>query len=167
MKRSLILLTAVIVMILGVTSNSEEQTDHEFRVQVSVSSKDDSFEGLVKSYINRELRSLRDVEIVYSNPQWKLSILAMPLSLKSGYKTGLALSIVVLPKFDNQLLTWPIPEDARRFITLMTSGLYHYPGHLLYTGSNDDLRKLCDEIVADFDTDYLEKARKSLKKYTR
>ena len=164
MKRSLILLTAVIVMTLGVTTNSEEQTDHKFRVQVSVSSKDDSFEGLVKSYINRELRSLRDVEIVYRNPRWKLSIVALEDFTKSGRKMGVTLSTVILRRFDNQFLLSTLPENYRRLASLQTSGLYDHYDQWVNGGSNDDLRTICNEIVAKFDTRYLEKVRKSLRK---
>ena len=166
MKRSLILLTAVLAMTLGVITNSEEQTERQFRVQVSVSSKDDSFEGLVTSYINRELRSLRDVEIVYRDPEWKLSIVALEISTKSGYKTGVGLSTVVLRRFDNQSLVSLLPENSRGFVRLGTSNLYDDFDHWINIDSDDNLREICNKIVANFDADHLEKKRK-LRQYTR
>ena len=165
MKRSLILLTAVLAMTLGVITNAEEQIDHKFRVQVFVSSgKDDSFKGLVTSYINRELRSLRDVEIVYRDPEWKLSIAALEISTKSGYKTGAALSTVVLRRFDNQSLVSLLPENSRGFVRLGTSNLYDDFDHWVNIDSDDNLREICNKIVAKFDTRYLEKKRESLRR---
>lgn len=41
------------------------------------------------------------------------------------------------------------------------SPTYYYLDHWLSVGPTDDLRKLCSEIVADFDTKYLEKSRKA------
>ena len=163
MKRLLILLIAVATMTLGVITISEEQTGNRFRVQVNVAGKE-SIKGLVTSYINRELRSLRDVEIVYNNPDWELDIVALEVFTESSRKIiGVALSTIILRKFNHQFLVRLLPKSYRETVTHQTSGLYNFPGHNLRMGATDDLREICNEIVADFDTDYLEKERKSKK----
>lgn len=165
MKRLLILLIAVVAFTLVITATSQEQPDPRFRVQVSVSA-DENIKGLITSYINRELRGLRDVEIVYKNPKWLLQVVALETSTKGGYKSGVALSIVVLEKFDNGLLKSRIHEtDQKDLVDSVTSNLYSVPYHGLRVGSEDDLRSICDGIVADFDTKHLEEARRLFEEY--
>ena len=161
LNRPLILLMVVATMTLGAITNSEEQTEHRFRVQLFVSGHD-SIKGLVTSYINRELRSLRDVEIVYNNSDWELRIVAMETT-SNGRKIGVALSTVTLQMFNYQFLAQLLPENYRKTVTRHTSDLQHYRRMSLSLGPDDDLRILCNEIVAEFDADYLEKERKSKK----
>ena len=107
---------------------------------------------------------MRDVEIVYSNPDWELSIVAMEVFTKGERKIGLALSTVVLRRFQNQSrLELFISGKYKEILTVLTSDLHSFEGHWLNIGSNDDLRKTCTDIVADFDADYLEKERNSKK----
>lgn len=164
MKRLLILLIAVVAFTLVITATSQEQPDPRFRVQVSVSA-DENIKGLITSYINRELRGLRDVEIVYKNPRWLLQVVALEITTKGGYKSGVALSIVVLEQFDNSLLKALMHETNQKdLVDLVTSNLYSVPDHWLRIGSEDNLRSICDGIVADFDTKHLEEARRLLRR---
>jgi thiaminase len=85
----------------------------------------------------------------------------MEVSTKGGYKSGIVLSVVILSKFSNQFLSTLVSDSYRKVVEKMTSNLYYYPDHWVRTGSTEDLRKLCSEIVADFDTKYLEESRKT------
>ena len=164
MKRLLIFLIAVVAFTLVITATSQEQPDPRFRVQVSVSANE-NIKGLITSYINRELRSLRDVEIVDKDPRWRLAVVALETSTKGGYKSGVALSIVVLEKFDNSSLKSLISETYKKdLVVLLTSNLYSASYHELRVGSEDDLRSICDGIVADFDTKHLEESRRLLRR---
>lgn len=164
MKRLFILLIAVVAFTLVITATSQEQPDPRFRVQVSVSANE-NIKGLITSYINRELRGLRDVEIVYKNPRWLLQVVALEISTKGGYKSGVALSIVVLEQFDNSYLKSRMRETyEKNLVDLVTSNLYSVPNHWLRIGSEDDLRSICDGIVADFDTKHLEESRRLLRR---
>lgn len=186
MKRLLIFLIAVVAFTLGVTATSQHpaelaqdpfldglddvtatsqhSAEHRFRVQVGVTA-DENIKGLITSYINRELRSLRDVEIVDKDPRWLLEVIAVEISTKGGYKSGVALSIVVLEKFDNSYLKSLMRETYEKdLVVLLTSNLYAVLNHWLRVGSHDDLRSICDGIVADFDTKHLEESRRSLRR---
>lgn len=88
-------------------------------------------------------------------------MLAMEVSTKGGYKTGIVLSVVILSKFNNQFLSTFASDSYKETVGKMTSNLYYYPDHWLRTGSNEDLKKLCNEIVSDFDTKHLEESRKT------
>lgn len=175
MKRLWILLIVLVASTLGLIANSQDQNetpfdDLTFPVQVTVSSED-SINGLVSSYVKRELRSLRDVEIVYSNPGWELRIIAMETSTISGRKTGVVISTAIMKKFRNQILLDIMNtviskeefEKIKEIVSVLTSDLHDYRGSTLRVGSTDDLRTICNEIVADFDSDHLEAAREALK----
>lgn len=147
MKRLLILLIAVVAFTLVITATSQEQPDPRFHVRVSVSANE-NIKGLITSYINRELRGLRDVEIVYKNPRWLLQVVALEISTKGGYKSGVALSIVVLEQFDNSSLKSLMRETYEKdWVVAVTSNLYSLPNHWLRVGSEDDLRSICDESL--------------------
>lgn len=143
------------------TGTNSSQYSAKVKVQVTAS---DNIKGSVSSYINRELRSLGDVELVEENPEWIINILAMELQTVGGHKSGVAVSTVIINTFNNQLLSdWFQPEFKNVGIQV-TSGLAWYPDQWLNVGSSDGLQKLCKGIVADFDTKYLEEDRKSFRR---
>lgn len=157
----LLLPAIILILVFGNTARAESGGANQFsaKVQVSVSA-DDNIKGQVESYIKRELRSLQDVTLVDEGADWELSIVAMEVSTKSGYKSGVILSVVILSPFNNQMLSGMLQEKYKEFVTNLTKGLYWYPGHWLRIDSNDQLRSLCVELVADFDSKKLEESRK-------
>lgn len=162
-------LLAFIVMFLsfsGARAESGGGTQFSAKVQVSVSAEE-AIRGQVESYVKRELRSLRDVTIVDEGADWELSILAMEVSTKGGYKSGVIISAVILRPFDNQMVSALLEEKYKETGAHLTEGLYRYPDHWLRTGSTDQLRSLCVEIVADFDSQHLEKSRKLYREVRR
>lgn len=128
------------------------------RVSVSVSASD-NIKGEIESYISRELRSLGDIVVTDDNPRWILSIVALESTTKGGYKSGIELSIVILEPFDNSYLLNQVNETSKELISTMTSGLHSYSGHWLRVGSPEDLRSICNGIVADFDTQHIKPSR--------
>ena len=167
MKRLFILLIAVVAFTLVITATSQEQPDPRFRVQVAVSAPE-NIRGLIRSYITRELRSLRDVEIVDEHPRWLIQVVATEVSGKDGYKLGVSLSIAVLEKFDNSYLKSLMLETYKKdLVVSLTSNLYSLPDLWIRIGSRNDLRNICDGIVADFDTQHLEVSRRVLRRLER
>jgi hypothetical protein len=128
------------------------------RVQVSVSANE-SIKGKIESYLSRELRSLGDVVVTDDNPRWILSVVALESESKSGYKTGVDLSVVILEPFNNQFFVDMVPEKSKELASSMTSSLYSYSGHWLRVGAPEDLRSICNGIIADFDSSELKEAR--------
>lgn len=95
---------------------------------------------LAESYIKRELRSLGDVTIVDildENADYAIYILVDETKLKNGHKIGFHCAWAVVE---------PIP------------GCAHFRNVLLFY--DQDLKKICQRIVADFDINYLEEIRK-------
>lgn len=132
------------------------------RVRVVVDAED-NMRKFVTSHINRELRSLRDVVIVNVDPRWELHVVAVEVSTW-GREVGVALSAVMFECFDNQILGPLFQPDHRDLGTRLTSSLCYHPVYLLQVGPTNELKRLCREIVADFDAKRLEPSRKTLPK---
>ncbi len=129
------------------------------RVKVTVTASDNIKSNIV-SYLNRELRSLNDVELVDTKPDWEICVLALELSNVGGYKTGVALATVYLKHFENEGIgEWFKPQNKKNALNI-TSSLYWRPDYWLVAGSTDDVQKLCKDIIAYFDSSNLEEDRK-------
>lgn len=122
---------------------TDAQRPHRFKVQVNVTCSDENTGTLIQSYIKRELRSLGDVAIVsFDNATYILTIVALAETYKSGEKTGgLSLACVFLKKHVNE------PD------------LYYYPLIAAFSSNVKEVDLSCRDIVADFDTKYLEPVR--------
>ena len=91
-----------------------------------------------KSYIARELRALQDVEQIGKDPgldYFFISIYPISLNLSNGQRAGIAVSYV-------------IEKDARI-------------EHNVLVGAPNELKTLCEKIIAYFDTYWLGPKRKS------
>ncbi|WJW76086.1 hypothetical protein QVG61_03055 [Thiohalobacter sp. IOR34] len=156
------LLPAIILIILfGNVARAAQGSANQFSAKVKVTvSADDNIKGQVESYIKRELRSLQDVTLVDEGADWELSILAMEVSTKGGYTSGVILSVVILSTFNNQMVSGMLQEKYKELGTNLTKGLYLYPDHWLRAGADDQLRSLCIKLIADFDSEKLEESRK-------
>ena len=71
-------------------------------VQVVVTG-DEQLKNETASYIRRELRSLNDVVIVDSGADWVIELLIAELTNGIGAKLGLAISVTIIPTFNNQV----------------------------------------------------------------
>lgn len=156
-----------------VVSAQQELPKFQARVKIDVSA-DENIKEEVQSYLARELRSLNDVIIVDENPEWELSIIAMELSTKEGYKKGIGFSIVILKPFNFnhrfvEILKTLFGESISDKVELIDSLTYHvysYEGHWLQTGPTDGLKSICQKIVVNFDSNHLEKSRKFYQQMT-
>jgi hypothetical protein len=75
-----------------------------FKVKVTVQA-DEGIQNSVSSYLNRELRSLGDVDIVDNNPEWELRVLGGELHSIGGYKSGVVLSTIIITPFRGNFLS--------------------------------------------------------------
>lgn len=90
-----------------------------------------------KSYITRELRALRDVEQVEKDPtldHFFISVIPVSINLSGGQRAGVAVSYV----FEKE-------------------AIIH---HNVLIGAPDELKTLCEKIVAYFDAYWLAPERK-------
>lgn len=146
-KKFLALLTIIMTFTLGIIGHPQEKSAYRFQVYVSVTGDDDeSLKPLIESYIKRELRSLQDVDIVYTRDGMphEIVVVAMEMETVSERKIG---GIAFAVNFQKQL----------------RSGLYSLPDLMVQTGDKTVLDGMCKNLVARFDTNYLEQRRKYIK----
>lgn len=169
----------IFLLLSSITLNFAENYDWlKFNPKVKVDvSANDNINGEIVSYLSRELRSLGDVIVVDEKPDWTISIVALELTNKGGNNTGVALSILILSKPHSPLIEMGINDlyrlkkinkfemdSLQQMINIDFGLVTEYEGHWLRTGSPDNLRDICNGIVADFDSKYLEPTREYFQK---
>jgi hypothetical protein len=132
MKYKYIIFGLISILLL---SYNTEAADAKFKISFVVPAKNELTDQ-VRSYINRELRALHDVELVEKDPNFDsffISIYPISLKLFTGIPTAIAISYV-----------------------FQKGDLIE---HCVLTGSSNDLKALCENIIARFDTNCLEPKR--------
>lgn len=151
-----------VLVVYNVSAIAADNSPQRFtsRVKITVGSSD-KIKDSVRSYLNRELRSLNDVELVDTDPEWEIDVIAMELKTTSGRTPGVVLSIVIGLYYDKAEMANIIkPLYADSFLQ-KPNGLQVAYWHLLQVDSADNLQKMCKEFIATFDSQYLETGRKS------
>ena len=133
------------------------------RVKLQVSAEG-ATASIVRSYLSRELRKLDGVVLSDEDPGYQLSVVLMETRNQANYVTGYALSSVGLSLWsrssvESMVQAASISETQKMFLRMFAENgtLVH---HLLQTGAQSDLETLCSILVASFDTNALESARK-------
>lgn len=132
MKYKYIIFGLIIILLLPYNA---EAADAKFKVLFVVPAKNELTDQ-VRSYINRELRALHDVELVERDPNldsFLISIYPVSLKLSNGIPTGIAISYV-----------------------FQKGNLIE---HAVLSGPSNDLKALWENIIARFDTNWLETKR--------
>lgn len=130
----------------------------EFRVKLDVKG-DGSLESRIVSYLSRELRALGDVIQSKDNYKYDITVLGVKLDNKGGDEFGVVLTVNIYTKFDNQPFSFMFKEEFVKAGIKLTNGLYYYPKYWVRIGSEHDLRSICRGIIADFDSQILQKQR--------
>jgi len=135
--------TAIILLVCTYVSFAEE-TKPNFKIALAINCSDEGTNKKTESYLSRELRSLGDVDIVDSGEECKLTAIVVKDMYKSGEVLGYSLAVLCTIPYicDNQLFD-------------------HAGSHRLYTTGKDDLRYVCEEIILNFEDDYLKEKRKA------
>jgi hypothetical protein len=121
-------------------------------------SASDSIREPVTSCLTRELRALDHVRLVSDQPDWEISVLALEVQSTRGYRGGIAISTVIVSRFQNERAALSHPDERVSGLA-QTSNLWDYPAHSLHLDASDRLQTLCKQIAADFDAKQLAKSR--------
>ena len=139
-----------------------------FKIGVVVGYDDESIKYRIESYIKTELRKLHDVVII--DPDVKVANYLLFVSLvehrdKIGYKNGdISIATQNLESvFLYRILRSRLSRQKHMELFVDPGGLplyyQRYISTYLQVGNITDLADLCREIVVNFDTTVLEKAR--------
>ena len=160
--RSLLVFLFMMMSVVLTGAQQGEKRPDKFRVYVWVDGADLSLTTEAESYLKRELRSLGDVEVkdlgiyelhvIFLEPTYKLS----------GTKTGqIDCTYLGLKRFNPSNLTAKLPREHFNTVFDATSNLYYFPEMygIRINKKRTELKQLCQEIVAAFDTRLLEPDR--------
>ena len=155
------LIGLLLLMSVGFTG-AQNNAQSKFAVKVSVTANDD-IKGEVESYLKRELRSLGDVEVTDWGYDYVLKVIILEHTYKSsGNKTGqISCAYLGLKKFSVIDFAWKFPKEYHDTVIETTSYLFHGSDTfvLVINRERAELKQLCQQIVAEFDTKLLEPYR--------
>lgn len=155
-------LSVLAVLHFAVHAAEPGNTQFPARVKLAIAAPD-SIKDSVTSYFHRELRALNDVQLVNDKPDWVISVVALEITSTRGYRGGIAISTVILPRFNNEAMTHWFRREVEGVALAQTSNLWYRPRHHLQMDAIDRLQIMCKEIVADFDTRSLEPSRRKFR----
>jgi hypothetical protein len=151
----------LVVLILITPSLLFAQIGYKPKLRVILSiTADEEFHGLISSFLNRELRALHDVEIDEVDPQFEIFILARKITDTQKSVLGVIFSVVMFERFNNEALYDMYQPEKKVVADFLTSDLRKFKGQYVHTGSQKDIRRICESIIADFDSYVLEPQRK-------
>lgn len=178
----LILLLAAVLLPNSISGNEKtEIPKFSTTVQLSIAAPYE-IKNLVHSYLSRELRSLGDIKLVENDPEWIIDIIACQVKDRTGYVGGVMFSVVIEKRYRMpvELLMstvrsafritsddWNKLKETRQYLeeafteidtACNFKDLVH---HKLRTGNSRDMQSICQEIVADFDAEHLNKQRET------
>lgn len=154
-----------------IASYEEKTLDFSTTVNISISYDDKSNSKVIESYLLRELREIKGVDIANEIPSsdWLICLIVLPIN-----SIGYAVSIEILqPNYVSEAVngifdlcegmsndTDRIKEFRKRNPDL-EKGVMKYCGSKLRVISKDKLKNTCQEIIAKFDIEHIEPSRKT------
>ena len=163
---SLIICLLAMVGVFVVAQQTDNPPDKKFAVGV-IADSDNELELRAASYIKRELRSLGDVEVV-DYGEWILHLMGSETENVGGRKIGIILGVIITRNTAQAVIKKlfsrenPMDDMGTDGNAVFVEIMFHdsYQGALLYLDGNDNLRRVCEKAVTDFDVRYLEPERK-------
>lgn len=123
----------------------------------------DSIESPFRRCIVQELKSLGDVTLTDRNPQYRITVMALPNKTREEI-IGFTFSVLVTRPFDENLLrpllmSGNIGESEKRILYVVGANYEKIEKASLLTASPNELGSICRQIVSGFNDDLLEKDR--------
>ena len=162
MKKFYILTLLMLIFIVGDTYAPQQVVVEppKFPVGVYVTCDDESLKNFIESHLKRELRALRDVEVV-DGVIFHIHILVVKHTYESGRKMGtVSLATMFLKLYDFHPLTPYMTHDQILAMMRDHGAFYYSPKLLLSITSKEKIKEWCEETVANFDIEMLEPERK-------
>lgn len=158
-------LFAVLIFMTGIACGEEAPAPKWFlpvRIQVK---GPESFTTLVTSYLSRELRNFKDIEIAPTDPAYTIRVLGLDNTLTNGKTVGLAVHVLVLQHVDYyaDAILSPSKEtsDTTKLVVRgFTQNAVIVESDYIFTGTYGDLELACAQIIANADTKIFQESRR-------
>lgn len=153
-------ITCFLVNVLLIGNSAYANESRAIKVGLSVSSSDERLKNEITSYITREFRALKDVEIVNSSQEIELQVVVVPARTINGTSLGFGISYIVVRPFNKDRLRNMLSEEHKSDPLTGMDSLLYLSDHQLELIPNDRLATSCQSLVANFDTEHLDGIRK-------
>jgi len=140
------------ILRLPVTSEPSEG-DRSVRIRLTVSGKS-STKKKIEGYLKKHLRSLEGVALTDSNAHYWINVIGVVDSL-IGYNISYFIA-GLFPSLREDLLSEVLDESEAEMITDLLDGLCSVFEHRIKMGPPDMLKDACEQIVKDFDENFLQ-----------
>lgn len=131
------------------------------RIKLTVTAGEDIAHEMGQ-YVSHALSSFPDVRLVQEEAEWTLIVLGVPIQSPNGKTYGIALSTVVTKTVDQQLQeslrSGPLLDPTSASVT-SPAQVEAFRGTWLRIGARRRMQQLCEQIVAEFNSRYLDAQR--------
>jgi hypothetical protein len=132
------------------------------RVQVKVSA-DAEVRGLVKSTLEKELRTLPGVQVTDGRGDYTISVIVLKVVTRSRQDVGAALSVLVTEPIDarvRQFAELHVEPSLHDELGKLVSDAVQTRAHWIETTGSGEMPKVCRTIVQAFDSDVIKGRRR-------
>ncbi len=178
----------MVACLLSLYNGQSYSQENGFKIKIGVYVRgEENINGLIESYISKELRSLDNVIVTYTRLDCAIDIVVKELATATGTtESSYVFSVTIVDRFDSYPITRAIKEldtiipriiaqpivikqleelsEELVGIAISTARIKSYHNSFLYTRTAGQLRKLCYKIVADFNNEYLKEKRKVVRR---
>jgi hypothetical protein len=124
----------------------------------------ENIEQLFADCLMQELRSIGDIILTNNNPQYRITVMALPNRTEKE-DIGFTFSILISRPIDMNILrtvlsSEKISEDEKKILVLIGKNYEKIEKTSLLTCSPNELGRICKEIVSGFNADILENDRR-------
>jgi hypothetical protein len=165
----LLTMFAVLLLVLapGRAAHAQAGGPVSWRVKVSVTAPPD-VEGQITGFLTRQLLTIPDLQLVgEGEADFEIAIVATRTRTVTGTENGFALSIAIIKPFSSfsaglaeALQLSPEQSDLLQDVT---AGVRDVRDLWLRTGSGDDLGRVLQQVVMDFDQQHVEEMRRRVR----
>ncbi|HEX2208617.1 MAG TPA: hypothetical protein VHG93_13105 [Longimicrobium sp.] len=164
------LLAILSVLLLGLApaaAHAQFAHDVSWRVQLSVTAPDD-VEEQITGFLSRQLISIPDVHLAAEGEaDFEIVIVATRTRTVSGMENGFALSVAIIKPFSSFSAglaeALELSPEQSDLLQDVTSGVRDVRDLWIRTGSGDDLGRVLQQIVMDFDQQHVEEMRRRVR----
>jgi hypothetical protein len=138
----------------------------KIRVQV-ILSVPETITSQISNAMNRELRSLADIELVDNNPTYVIRVMGLPARIGkriSGYALSFLIVEPLVPDAVDGVITANIPMNMRTALKSYISGSERFLSQLMRIIPPDRIQDECREIVATLNAKLFEETRRRLRR---
>ena len=139
----------------------------QWRVRVSVTAPED-VEEQITGFLSRQLLSVPDLQLVGEDQaDFEIAIVATRTHTVAGRENGFALSVAIIKPFSSFSAglaeALQLSPEQSDLLQNVTAGVRDVRDLWLRTGAGDDLGRVLQQIVMDFDQQHVEEMRRRVR----